>query len=332
MKLDIPSARRLTVDALGSNGYSSAEALVIADHLIDSELRGLGYAGLARAVSIIEHDRRCNLVRKGITVLQETPVSARIDGGDDLGYLVASKATEISIEKCRSSGIAVVGAARTHFTGMYSYYLEKVTACGFVGMIAGSGPAMVAPHGGTDALFSTNPIAFGFPAKDADPVIWDISTSSITHAEVLLAGRLGKPLPPSRGFDAFGRATSDARAVLDGGAVAVWGGPRGSGLAMSIQLLSMLAGQRDRADGGEPADFGYFMIVIDPALFDETDDFADRVADFANKMRGSRPLDPDTSVRVPFQRSAAERRHRLELGYIDVPAPVVERLSQLAGQ
>lgn len=54
---------------------------------------------------------------------------------------------------------------------MFSYYMELVTKSGLVGMAAGSGPSIVAPFGGTQARFCTNPIAFGFPS-DGIPVIW----------------------------------------------------------------------------------------------------------------------------------------------------------------
>lgn len=332
MKISIGEARSILTASLTTNGYLDAEAAIIADHLMDCELRGLGYAGLARGLSIIEHDHRAQLVRRPITILRDTPVSALLDGGDDLGYLVAMRATELAIQKCRAAGIAVVGASKTHFTGMYSYYLEKVTAAGFVGMIAGSGPSTVAPHGATEPRFSTNPIAFGFPADDV-PVIWDISTSSITHAETQLAIRAGMPLPAGKGYDAAGMPTTDPRAVLDGGTMAVWGGHRGSGLALSIQLLSMMAGQRNVfGPWAEPADFGYLMIVIDPGLFGSQDDFKRAVTEYAGHVRQARPLDPDVPVRVPFERSAEERRLRLAEGSIEVSDLVVDALRSLTAE
>lgn len=331
LRIDLPTARKLMQAALSANGYALEEAMAIADHLMDCELRGLGYAGLARAVAIIQHDRRCRLKRRPIAIVKDTPVSAKIDGGDDLGYLVANRATEIAISKCAASGIAIVGASRTHFTGMYSYYLEKVAARGFVGMIAGSGPSMVAPHGGVEPRFSTNPIAFGFPSADGVPVIWDISTSSTTHAEVLLAKRLGHDLPAGIGYDREGCATTDPAAVLEDGALSVWGGHRGSGLALSVQLLAMMAGQTNVfGRGAEPADFGYLIIVIDPALFGLPQEFSQAVAEYCDSVRKARPLDPATPVRVPFERSAAVRQQTLEEGHIEVPDLVVETLREMA--
>lgn len=165
MNLSIEDARRLAENVMVAVGHTPDEAAIIADHLIDCELRGLRFGGLPRALSIVERIGETATPRRPITVLRETPVSAAIDGGDQVGYLVGSRATDIAISKAKSTGIAVVGANETWYTGMFSYYLEKLANAGFAGMIAGSGPPRVAPHGGTEGRFGTNPIAFGFPSN-----------------------------------------------------------------------------------------------------------------------------------------------------------------------
>lgn len=223
-----------------ANGHSPDDAAIIADHLIDCELRGLSYGGLPRAQSVVERIRKRAGPGQPITVLSETPVSARLDGGDQAGYLVGRRATEIAIAKARASGIAVVGASNTWYTGMFSYYLEMITTAGFAGMIAGSSGQKVAPEGGTEGRFGTNPIAFGFPSG-ATPVIWDIGTANLMVGEAVLAKRLGQPLAPGRAFAPDGSPTDDPGAALKG-AFTVWGGHKGSGLAMMVQLLGMMAG------------------------------------------------------------------------------------------
>jgi LDH2 family malate/lactate/ureidoglycolate dehydrogenase len=324
MILTIEEARRLVHESMAAHGHTAAEACTIADHLIDCELRGLGYGGLARAVSVLEHLRSPRGGRVPMKVLRESVATAQIDGGNQVGYLVAQKATELALAKARRSGVAVVGAAKTWYTGMFSYYLEQVTRAGFVGMAAGSGTSLVAPQGGTEPLFCTNPIAFGFPSRDV-PVIWDAGTSALTYAEIVLAGRLGQQLPEGRAYDVAGAPTTDPLQALQG-AIAVWGGHRGSGLALSVQLLGMLAGQVNSRTPLE--DCGFFLVVIDPGLFGEPGEFAERVAGFAAQLRGTRPLDPRQPVRVPFERSVADRQKRIAAGTIEVPDLVVEKLRE----
>lgn len=240
MILTVAQARSLAESSMMAVGHTAEEAAIIADHLIDCELRGLSFGGLPRALSIVERIMQAPRAREPIRVIHETPISATLHGGDQVGYLIGRRATDIAIEKARASGIAIVGAFETWYTGMYSYYLERVTKAGFAGLIAGSAPPRVAPHGGTQGRFGTNPIAIGIPTTGI-PVIWDIGTAAVMSGEVMLRQRTGALLDMGSAFDAAGAPTRDPAAALEG-AFAVWGGHKGSGLAMVVQMLGMMAG------------------------------------------------------------------------------------------
>jgi LDH2 family malate/lactate/ureidoglycolate dehydrogenase len=309
-------------------GHTAVDAETIADHLLDCELRGLSFGGLARALSIVERIDAAPAPPRPIRVVAETAVSATLDGGDQVGYLVGMRALDLAMEKARTQGMAVVGARETWYTGMFSYYLEKAAAAGFAGMIAGSGPAVVAPHGGTEGRFGTNPIAFGFPAAPA-PVIWDIGTSAVMYGEVMLKARLGEKLEPGQAYDAAGEPTLDPAAALEG-AFGVWGGHKGSGLAMVVQLLGMMSGAA--AAPSRLSDCGFFVLLIDPGALTDADDYHRRVTAFAESIRATRPVDGGAGVRAPFDRSAACREETLRRGTIDVPEAVVTALRRKAGQ
>jgi LDH2 family malate/lactate/ureidoglycolate dehydrogenase len=325
--LSLPDARALVAAAMTSCGHSAGAAETIADHLLDCELRGLSFGGLARAVSIAERVRGTEAPPQPIRVVAETPVSATLDGGDQVGYLVGMRALELAVEKARAQGIAVVGARNTWYTGMFSYYLERAAAAGLAGMIAGSGPAAAAPHGGTEARFGTNPIAFGFPATP-NPVIMDIGTSAVMYGEVMLKARLAEKLAPCQAYDAAGVPTLDPAAALDG-AFGVWGGHKGSGLALVVQLLGMMTGAA--ADPPRISDCGFFVALFDPGVLTDADDYRRRVAAFADSVRATRPVDAHSPVRVPFDRSVTCRDETLRRGTIDVPEAVVAALRQVAG-
>lgn len=328
MQLSIQAAHALCIQVMVAIGHQPNDASIIADHLIDCELRGLSFGGLARALSIVDRVKQYGLSAKPITIVQETPVSANLDGGDQVGYLVGQRVTELAIDKARAGGIAVVGANDTWYTGMFSYYLEQVTKAGFAGMIAGSGAQFVAPAGGTQGRFGTNPIAFGFPTTGT-PIIWDIGTSGIMLGEVILAMREGRQIGEGLAYDQAGVPTREPAAALGGGAVSVWGGHKGSGLALVVQLLGMMCGA-----SGAPAglrDCGFFMLVVNPALIDPANDFASRAAEYADSLRVTRPVDPASPVRVPFERSVATRAERLAGDTINVFDAVHTALVEIAG-
>ena len=327
MRLTIEQARGLVRRAMQSIGHDGEDAGLIADHLIDCELRGVTYGGLARAISIAERIAATGVSRHPIRVVKDTPVSASIDGGDRIGYVVAHQATGLAIDKASASGIAIVGACNTWYTGMLSYYAEMASARGLVSIIASNASPWVAPHGATEGRFGTNPICVGFPSLD-EPVIWDIGTSAIMHAEVKLADRLGQQLPDGVAFDAAGKPTTDPMAALDG-AFAAWGGHKGSGLGLVVQLFGVLAGSP--ALPPELAGFGMVVIAVRPDLLISPDEFAQRVSAYANSVRGARPVAGGPPVRMPFDRSRAERKRRMAENEIDVSDAVYSRLVEIAG-
>ncbi|GLY86093.1 Ldh family oxidoreductase [Actinoallomurus iriomotensis] len=325
-RLTVPEATELVERVMRAVGMTEDDASTVAAHLIDCELRGLGYGGLPRALSIVERIRSTPRRARPVSVVRESALSATLDGGDTVGYVVAQRATEVAIDKALTSGMAVVAATDTWYTGMYSWYLEQITAAGLVGMIAGNAGRLVAPHGGTEARFGTNPIAFGFPCA-GDPIIWDTGTSSVTYAEVVLAGRLGTPLPEGVAFDAAGRPTTSPAEALSG-AFTVWGGHRGSGLALVVQLLGMMTGAPAITEG--VGGLGFLVVAIDPATVTDAEDYRTRVATYADWVRGTRTADGVDEVRMPFDRSRRTRESARERGLIDVEPAVLDALRSVA--
>jgi LDH2 family malate/lactate/ureidoglycolate dehydrogenase len=324
MHLTIAEARALATGALGRLGFSEEDAAVTADHLVDAATRGMTFGGLPRILAIAERMAEYGDRRRPIEILHETPQSALLDGGDNVGYVVAHRAATIAVDKARQHGIAIVGANNTYYTGLLAYYVEMAARADLVGMAAGNGPAMVAPHGAREARLSTNPIAFGFPSP-GDPVIWDIGTSAIMQGEVLLHRRLGEPLPEGVAIDRDGAPTRDPAAAL-AGALRTWGGHRGSGLAIVVQLLGIMCGTPAIPAGLQA--MGFLYLAIDPSLLIPVAGFKARVAEFGAAIRGAAPERGVEAVRMPFDRSARERRKRRAEG-IDVPDVVYTALVEL---
>jgi len=326
VELTIQEATKLVAGAMAALGFSDTDAGLIGDHLIDCELRGLAYGGFSRAISIAERVRGRGGQRHPIAMLHETPVSARIDGGDHIGYVVAHYATKAAMQKAEAAGIAVVGADNTWYTGMLSYYAEMAAGRGLVSIIASNASPWVAPHGATEGRFGTNPICFGFPSAD-EPVILDIGTSAIAHAEVALARRMGEQIPENVAFDAHGHPTRDPAAAL-AGAFASWGGHRGSGLGIVVQLLGILAGSP--AVPGELAEFGYLIIALRPDLMGPEDALRAKVSAFADSVRSARPIEGGEPVRMPFDRSRRARQRRIAEDAITIPDVLFEQLTDIA--
>jgi LDH2 family malate/lactate/ureidoglycolate dehydrogenase len=239
--------------------------------------------------------------------------------------VVAHRATSLAIAKAEAAGVAVVGASDTWYTGMLSYYAEMAAERGLVSAIASNASPWVAPHGATEGRLGTNPICFGFPSAD-DPIILDIGTSAIIHAEVTLARRFERDLPANTAFDSEGMPTIDPAAAL-AGAFATWGGHKGSGLAVVVQLLGIMAGSPPIPP--ELAGFGYLIVAMRPDLMGPAETFRENVSAFAREVRSARPVAGGPPVRMPFDRSREERRRRIAEDSVDVPDLIASQLERM---
>ncbi len=328
MKLTIQEARDLVHRTMKVVGHSDDEAAVITDHLIDCELRGLDFGGLARALSVVERIRKRPEGRKPIAVTRETPVSVLLDGGDQAGYLVGHRATVLGIEKAKAQGIGIAGMFNTWYTGMFAHYMEMATKEGLVAMAAGSSDWRVAPAGSNEACFGTNPIAFGFPSLD-DPIIVDAGLSSIMISEATLARRLGRELKEGIAYDEDGAPTRDPAEGL-AGAFTVWGGHKGSAFGIAVQLFGLLCNGALKPD--PLSDCCLFLMFMRPDLLVDEQVLRRQVTNYAHTVRHARAIDGENPVRMPFDRSAAERRQRIAENSIDVSDVIVGKLQDIANK
>lgn len=323
MRMSVAQARALGERALGRLGYPAEEARIVVDQLVDNALCGYKFAGLPRILAI-SGDAKTKKPRSPVRITHETPVSALLDGGNNVGYIAAYRAAEVAIRKVREMGIASVGVHNSYFSGRNAYYVERLVEQGYFAMHVACGQPLVLPLGGARPAFGTNPISFGFPS-DNGPVIVDLGTASIMWGEVMLHAHLGQPLPEGIGFDQDGRPTTDAAAALRGG-VTPFGGYKGYALAFAIQAMGLLAGAyRTR---GQALDYGFLFFALNPDVMLPGGDFKAQMAELVRAVKAI-PRQPGVDeIRIPSERAYRERERRRVEGIV-LERKVVESLEAL---
>src|SRR6202008_114488 len=231
VRLRVGHARALAEAALARIGYVADEACIITDQLIDNSLCGYRFAGLPRILAIAR-EAKTKETRAPVAVVHETPVSALVDGGNNVGYVAVYRGAKIAIAKAKQAGIAAVGVYNSYFSGRNAYYLERIVDSGLVGLHTASGAPHIVPPGASRPALGTHPIAFGFRWADG-PGIFDIGTASLVGGEVLLAAETGEALPPGVAFDADGNPTVGGGAAARGGGAA-FGGNKGFGTGFAV--------------------------------------------------------------------------------------------------
>jgi delta1-piperideine-2-carboxylate reductase len=320
-------AMALMTDVATRLGFSPADAAAVARHLVDDQLRGV--VGMSRIFIVADEvERDGPEVCEAISVQRESEIFATVDGGRHHGMVVAEYATELAIAKAHQGGVSVVCANNHRYSGTLAYYVEMAARAGLIGMAIASGSfSSVAPYGGREGRVDTNPIALGFPTT-TEPIVWDIATSALSGSEVHRRLISGEQLPAGMAIDAAGAETVDPATAL-AGAILTWGGHRGSGLAQSIRLLALLCGVAPFPQRGD--EFGFLIIVIDPARFLPPGQFEAQASEFAAGIRATPTAAGFSAVRVPFDRSISERERSRQDG-VELPRAVYDRLTTIAAR
>ncbi len=324
MQLSIADATDLAVRALTRSGMNEDAARIVAEHLVDANLCGHEFSSLPRVLAIVDELRK-KPPPGALRVVREDASSAVIDGGDNVAYVVSLVAIDKAVEIARKNGVAVVVANNTWFSGRCAFYVERAARQGFVAMHTTNTTARVAPYGGIDRLMGTNPFAIAFPGED-DPLVIDISTAATTWGDVTLARAKGEALPEGLAVDPQGHPTIDPAAALEGAFLA-WGGHRGSGLALAIQLLGMLAGSAVVID--DVSNYGLFFMVVDPERLRPGGGFKARVSELRRTIAANRPLHGTPQVRVPGDGSLQRRKQAIAAGVVNIDERVYQRILKL---
>jgi len=310
MRLTVAEARALGEAALQRIGYPAEDAAIVTDQLVDNALCGYRFASLPRILAIAD-DAKTGKPRTPIRIVHETPVSAQVDGGNQIGYVAAFRGAELAVAKATATGIAIVGVHNSYYSGRNAYYVEHIVRAGLVAIHTASAQPHVVPPGGRRPALGTNPLAIGFPSANG-PVIYDIGTASLMWGEVLLMARLGEALPEGIGFDSDGNPTRDAGAVARDGGVTPFGGHKGYGLSFAIQALGLLAGAA--LPKGDVQDYGFLFIAIDPAIM--LPDFPQQMAELVTRIKAT-PRQPGVEeIRIPSERAFREREQRRAEGIV----------------
>ncbi len=311
-------------------GTSQEEADRIAHHLISANLTGHDSHGVIRVPRYIQWLQAGFVVAgRALEVVRETATHAVVDGGFGFGQTIGPLAVDLGIGKARAAGLAVIALRNSGHIGRIGDWAERAAAAGlvsihFVNVAQGE---LVAPFGGVDRRFSTNPVCIGAPQPGSDPLILDFATSVVAEGKVLVASNGGKQVPPGALIDPDGTLSNNPEALygpLAGtpvrdsaaglGALRAFGDHKGSGIAFMCEILAgCLTGGPTSGPipGGRRGQIGNGMlsIYLDPAHFGAAD-FAATARDYAHYVKASRPATPGGEVLLPGEPEARMRARR----------------------
>lgn len=327
--MTLAAAQALAERALAASGASPEVAPSVAHSCVRPEAEGLASVGLTHLLDY------CTALQAGRVDGTAQPEYARpspvLFQADARGGFPTCAFDALCSEfsgAVREYGIGLLAVRNGYTCGALGYYAGRLAEQGLVALAASNaGPALLAASGSTQAVFSTNPLAFAAPRAGGAPLLIDQSSSHSAFVNIQAAAREGRAIPSGWALDSDGEPTTDPQAAM-AGVLLAFGGSRGANIALMVELLAAgLTGSNWSLDapafnaGDACPGVGLCLIAINAELLG--DDFAVRSDAYLKR------LESGYGAYLPGARRAANRA-RAEAQGIEVAGEVIRQLRQIA--
>jgi ureidoglycolate dehydrogenase (NAD+) len=233
--IDAKSLRTFLSKCFASAGLQKAHADAVVDQMVSADLRGVDTHGM------ILLDRYVNAIKSGeintkpkIRRLKVNGATETMDGDYGAGQYVAMRATKDAIALASKNGVGSVWAVNVSHVAMLAQYAIMIADRKMAGLLFTNSNAGVAPLGGREKVFGTNPISYSFPYSKY-PIAFDGATSGAAGMKIELYRMQGKPIPEGWAVDTEGKPTTDPTKV---GALLPFGGHKGYALMFMVEMFS----------------------------------------------------------------------------------------------
>lgn len=270
--ISLAEAEKLAVRALTHHRVSPDNAGSVARALVSAEADGLKGHGLSRLPSYCGQSASGKVDGFAIpAAVRAANAAIRVDARNGFAYPALDLAIERLTELTAVTGIAVAAVFNSHHCGVAGHHAEALARKGMCALLFANTPKAIAPWGGSQGIYGTNPIAFAAPRPGAAPLVIDLSLSKVARGKIMFAQQEGKPIPEGWALDPAGNPTTDPGAALNGTMLPM-GGAKGAALVMMVEILAAAlpaanfgfeASSFFTADGPPPG-VGQLLIALAP--------------------------------------------------------------------
>ncbi len=341
-------------DAFVAVGVPREDALLCADVLMESDLRGIPSHGCNRFKSMYI-DRITAGIQNPVTefeVLKDTPTTLVADAHNGMGMVASARAMNAIIEKARKYGMGMAAVRNSTHFGIAGYWATMASNQGLLAITGTNARPSIAPTFGVENMLGTNPLTFSFPTDEEFPFVLDCATSNIQRGKIEYYARAGLDTPEGMVIGNDGRSLTDSNLILEelkkgeaaltplGGSSAASTGYKGYGYATVVEILSaalqagsfmkMLTGS-DENGCRRPYHLGHFFIVINPEFFMGEESFRKTAGEILRGLRNSRKAPGAERIYTAGEKEYLSRLAKKDTG-IEAGAALQEDLITIRDQ
>lgn len=324
MKIKINELTEICMSILQKKGLTNEQAQIVYEEYLDAELRGKECHGfnafLTFKSELIDFDSKPEVLRDEDNLLF-------IDGKKNFGPIICKKFVPELIKKAKKKHIAMMGIYNMHSYLMPGTYTRLAAENDVVGFLFNYGGApRVAPNGSLDPILGADTISIGIPS-DNFPIVLDMATSVIAAGKIRLAKQLGKDIPNGVAINKNGKPTTNPNEALQG-ALQTFGGYKGSGLAIIVEILTKIMFNVDIHDKTK-VNRGFFFTFFDPSTFQPITEFKASVAKFVSEIKSSRKAEGVAEIFLPGEHSEKLKQENLKEGYLEIDDKIIAGLKAM---
>ena len=325
--MQIPAERltKLGEAIFQRGGADRVAAAQVAEKLVEANLFGHDSHGIGMVPAYVGGIEQGELIPGNeLSIEQDRGAFLLLNGNAGFGQVVAKAAMELAIARAQEMGVAVVGLKNSYHIGRVGAWGEICAAAGFISIHyvnAFSPNSLVAPFGGSDARFTTNPYCTALPASNgADPIVLDMATSRVAMGKVRVAYNQGVEMLPDALIDNKGNSTNDPGVMFSEpkGALRSMGLHKGYGLAVICEALAgaFTGGGVFGLDKVAPGRIinNMLTVLIDPDAFGHRAAFDAEIDKFTAWVKASPPAPGVEQVMVPGDPERKSKAERLANG------------------
>ncbi|MBG6071433.1 MULTISPECIES: malate/lactate/ureidoglycolate dehydrogenase [unclassified Polaromonas] len=325
-------------------GSSAAEAEKVAANLVMANLSGHDSHGVGMLPRYVDAVLEGGLVpNASVQTVLDAGALLSLNGQRGYGQVIGEQAMALGIASARLHGSCIMALAESHHLGRIGHFAEMAVAEGLVSLhfVNVKSRAVVAPWGGSDGRFGTNPCCIGIPLKDQPPFVLDFATSRVAQGKMRVAYNQGKTVAPGLLMDAHGQPTTDPGVVVvpqpNGffGALMPFGEHKGYGLAIACELLggALTGGGTWHSTNVHSRAIlnSMLTVLIDPAKLGTQAAFDTEARAFVDWLRQSPPAEGFDTVQIAGEPERAMRLQREQDG-IEIDLQTWQEIVLAAGK
>jgi uncharacterized oxidoreductase len=309
---------------LRAAGSAPEEATTVAENLVEANLRGHDSHGVGMLPRYVEAVLEGGLKPNSkVHIRMDTGTLLNLDGQRGYGQAIGEASMKLGIDRAQQHGSCIMTLGNTHHLGRIGHFAEMAVAQGLVALhfVNVLSRPVVAPFGGADGRYGTNPCCIGVPLAGRPPFLLDFATSRVAQGKMRVAHNEGRQIAPDTLIDEHGRPTTNPAVVVvpqsNGlfGALLAFGEHKGYGLAVACELLGgALTGGGTWHKPTDPSVRtvlnGMLTILIDPSKMATQSAFREEASAFINWLQAGPVAEGFDAVQIAGEPELVTRAQR----------------------